>query len=208
MLDSAVRPYIQPALMKGAALCVRAGLKPNMMTTLGLVCAFICFFCLWMQLYTPALIFLWLNRLSDGLDGPMAQIYLAEGRPHSTDFGGYYDILSDFILYGGVPLFFALGNPDLLLPSVVLLFGFILSGSSFLAYAVMAEKRGLTTEAQGKKGFYYMAGLMEGSETIAFFTFMMLLPAYYAPLAYIFAGLCVMTMLGRLAMAYKNFTAL
>ena len=33
----------------------------------------------------------------------------------------------------------------------------------------MAEKRGLETNTQGYKNFFYIAGLAEGTETIAFF---------------------------------------
>ena len=45
----------------------------------------------------------------------------------------------------------------------------MLTAVSFLSFAALAAKRGLTTEAQGKKSFYYAAGLAEGGETIAVF---------------------------------------
>ena len=205
MLDGLVRPYIDPPLNKAAGILAKAGLTPNMLTSLGLCFAFICFGMLYMEQYSLALACLVLNRLCDGLDGPIARHPACNVL--ASDFGAYYDIVSDFIFYGGIPLFFALGNSAFITASATLLYGFILAGISFLGYAVIAEKRGLETDQQGKKGFYYMAGLMEGTETIMFFTAMMLAPSYYNILAYIFAGLCVITMSARLMMAYQTFKA-
>lgn len=203
MLDGFVRPYIDPPLNKIAGRLAGIGVTPNILTSIGLVFAFMCFAALFMGQYSIALIFLILNRLCDGLDGPVARHPACKAG--ASDFGAYYDIVSDFTFYGGIPFFFALGNPEWIMASAVLLYSFILAGISFLGYAVIAEKRGLKTEQQGKKGFYYMAGLMEGTETILFFTAMMLMPAHYITFAYIFAGLCVITMLARLGMAYQVF---
>lgn len=205
MLDSHIRPFIQTPLTAVATCLYRVRLSPNQVTALGLLFALFMFCALYFNAYWAALLFLILNRLADGLDGPLAQKFAAEGKVHNSDFGAYFDILSDFIFYAGFPLFFAFGAPEVLLPAAILLFAFILSGTSFLAYAVIAEKKKLVTDAQGKKGFYYMAGLMEGSETIGFFVVMLLWPQLFTMLAYIFAGLCVLTLIGRVFMAYKNF---
>ena len=67
----------------------------------------------------------------------------------------------------------------------------------FLAFAIQAEKLGLTSKAQGKKGMYYLAGLAEGTETIAFFTFTILFPAAFAPAALLFA-VFHLSVIGRL----------
>jgi hypothetical protein len=72
----------------------------------------------------------------------------------------------------------------------------------FLAFAILAEKRGVTTQAQGKKSFFYMAGLAEGTETIAFFVFVMWLPDYFIPAAYVFAGLVYLSVIGRILSSY------
>lgn len=205
MFDGLLRPVITPSLKKGADILYGMKLSPNMVTSIGLIFALMVFAALYGQHYIMALVFLGLNRLADGLDGPLAQIFAQQGKDHNGDFGAYFDIVSDFVFYAGYPLFFALGAPQYMSASAVLLAAFILSGTSFLAYAIIAEKKQLKTEAQGKKGFFYMAGLMEGSETIAFFAVMALLPDCYAILAYTFAGLCVLTLIGRFAMAYKNF---
>ena len=44
-----------------------------------------------------------------------------------------------------------------------LLFSFIGTGSSFLAYATIAEKTGIDPSFKGKKSIYYLGGLTEGT---------------------------------------------
>ena len=57
------------------------------------------------------------------------------------------------------------------------------TGSSFLAFAIMAAKRGLSTDLRGRKSLYYLGGLTEGTETILFLALACLLPAWFALLA-------------------------
>jgi hypothetical protein len=84
------------------------------------------------------------------------------------------------------------------LAAAVLLAAFIGTGSSFLAFAVLAERRGLKSLAYPTKGLYYLGGLTEAGETLACFTWMCLWPAAFAPLALGFAALCALTVLARL----------
>ena len=86
-----------------------------------------------------------------------------------------------------------------------LLAAFYINGASFLGYAVMAEKRGITTEAQGKKSLYYSAGLLECTETIGFFVALCLWPEAFRPLAVVFGLLCLFTTGARLALARRVF---
>jgi hypothetical protein len=75
----------------------------------------------------------------------------------------------------------------------VLLASFMGTASSFLAFAVLAEKRGMTSTALPGKSFYFLGGLTEATETIAAFAAMCLWPAAFAPIAYGFAALCGIT---------------
>jgi hypothetical protein len=43
----------------------------------------------------------------------------------------------------------------------ILIFSFVGTGSSFRAYAIMAAKRGVSTELRGRKSLYYLGGLTE-----------------------------------------------
>jgi phosphatidylglycerophosphate synthase len=133
------------------------------------------------------------NRLGDGLDGALARL----GTP--TDRGAFLDIAFDFLFYASVPLGFALANPAAnALPAAVLLFAFMGTGSSFLAFAVLAARRGLASAAFPQKGFYYLGGLTESTETMATFVLMCALPNWFGPLAYGFAALCGLTTATRL----------
>lgn len=146
-----------------------------------------------------AIVLLLAGRVADGLDGAVARASA------STDLGGFLDILCDFVLYGALPLAFALRDPASALPAVFLLFSFYVNAASFLGFAILAEKRGIKTSAQGQKSLYYSAGLMEGTETILFFAAMCVWPGAFAPLAWGFGGLCLLTAAGRAALAARLF---
>jgi hypothetical protein len=76
-------------------------------------------------------------------------------------------------------------------------------GAAFFAFALMAERRKLTTEAQGRKSIYYLAGLAEGAETIVIFALMMVFPEAFPALAYGFACLVAISAGARLVEGLK-----
>jgi phosphatidylglycerophosphate synthase len=176
------------------------GMTANAMTLLGLAFGLIMAGMIAAGYGALALLPLALGRLADGLDGAIAR---ARGK---TDFGGYLDITCDFLFYGAVPLAFVLRDPDANgVAGAFLLASFYLNGASFLGYAILAEKRGLQTRAQGDKSLFFSAGLLEGTETIAFFALLCLWPAAFAPLAFVFGGLCCLTALARILLARRTF---
>ena len=60
-----------------------------------------------------------------------------------TDRGAFLDIALDFVFYALFPLGFALADPGAnALPAAVLIAAFVGTGSSFLAFASIAAKRG------------------------------------------------------------------
>jgi len=129
-----------------------------------------------------------LSRLADGLDGAIARA------TEKTDFGGYLDITSDFLFYGAVPLGFVLSDPGANgVAGAFLLVSFYFNGTSFLGYAILAERHGIETTTQGVKSLYFSNGLLEGTETILFFVLICLFPSAFAPLAWIFGALCFAT---------------
>ena len=84
--------------------------------------------------------------------------------------GGYLDITLDFLFYAAIPLGFILANPEQnAIAGAILLATFLGSGSSFLAFAIAAEKLNLDKPQFKYKSFYYLNGLTEGTETIAIF---------------------------------------
>ena len=199
MLDPLARRLIDPPLDRLAAVLARVGLGADAVTVGGFLvgmagCAALAF-----ERYGLALGLILANRLADGLDGAVAR------RTGATDAGGYLDIVLDLVFYSGVPFGFAVGRPEVALPAAFLVWSFVGTGGSFLAYAVVAAKRGVTTESRGRKSFYYAAGLMEGTETVAFFVLFCVLPDSFAVLAWVFGGLCWVTTAFRVAGAVAAF---
>jgi len=81
---------------------------------------------------------------------------------------------------------------------LLLLGAFIGTGSSFLAFALLAERRGLDSQDYPQKGIYYLGGLTEAGETLVCFALMCLWPEHFAWWAYGFAALCAVTIVTRL----------
>ncbi len=201
MFDARLRRLIDTPLNRLAAVMTQCGLSANVVTVVGFAfgaaaCAALAF-----QQYEIALALIALNRVADGLDGALAR------RLGPTDLGGYLDITLDFLFYSGVPFFFAVGRPEFALAACFLVLSFVGTGSSFLAFSAFAAKRGITTEARGKKAIYYLGGLTEGAETIAVFVLVCLFPDQFAWFAWIFGGMCWLTTATRIASAVEAFRA-
>ena len=200
MLDAALRPLIAAPLDRAGGFLAAWGFSANAVTLAGFMVGLLSLPALAYQQYSLALAAILANRLADGLDGAIAR------HAGQTDRGGYLDIVLDFIFYAAVPLGFALADPAAnALAACVLLASFIGTGASFLAYATLAAKRGMQTERRGRKSFYHPGGLMEGTETILAFIAFCLLPGWFPDLAYGFAALCGLTILGRIALAWRDF---
>lgn len=198
MLDSHLIPLIRrPLTLMAEPLC-RAGVSANQISLTGFAIGMLALPLLAFGLHSYALVAILLNRLLDGLDGAVAR------QTQITDCGGFLDITLDFIFYAAVVLGFALSAPANALPAATLLFAFMGTGSSFLAFAIMAGKRGLESPVYRHKSLYYLGGLTEGSETIALFVLMCLWPAAFGWLAYGFALLCLVTTLTRLWSGYHS----
>jgi phosphatidylglycerophosphate synthase len=199
MLDGRVRPLIDPPLDAAGAALARLGVGANAVTVAGFLLGAGACAAIFYGHFHAALALIAANRVFDGLDGAVAR------RRGATDLGGYLDIVLDMIFYSGVPFAFLLRDPADAAPAAFLMLSFMGTGASFLAYAAVAAKRGESTRAQGVKSMYYSFGLMEGTETIAFFAAFCLWPAYFAPLAWIFGALCWITVAGRMALAWNQF---
>ncbi len=87
----------------------------------------------------------------------------------------------------------------------ILLLAFYVNGASFLAYAVMAEKRGEASTARGDKSLFFTTGLAEAGETLIVFVLACLFPAWFPILAALFAGITAYTTLSRILLARRIF---
>ncbi len=200
MLDKAVQQALRPLMTRAARGLVRLGVGADAITFAGFAIGMAAAVAIAFQQYMPGLALLLLSRLMDGLDGAVARA------TQPTDRGGFLDITLDFLFYAAIPLAFALADPaNNALPAAVLLASFIGTGSSFLAFAAVAEKRHLHSVAFPDKSFYFLGGLTEATETMAAFAAMCLWPAWFPQIAYGFAVLCGITIALRIGWGWQRF---
>ena len=201
MLDRPAAAFIKPFITLSARALVHLGLSADQVTLLafavGMVAANAIAFG---QLHTGLALIL-ISRWLDGVDGAVARLTRA------TDSGGFLDISLDFLFYASIPLAFAIYSPaQFALPAAVLIAAFMGTGCSFLAYAVIATKRGVSaTPEYPNKSFAFVGGLAEATETLICFCLMCLLPAYFAWWAYGFAAMCAVTIALRLVSGWHTF---
>lgn len=200
MLDAKLRPLIDPPLNAAGRALAGLGVTANGLTFTGLAFGLAAAAAIAMGHIGWGLALIIANRVCDGLDGAVARVR------GPSDLGGYFDIVADFAFYVSIPTAFGILAPANTLPALVLVASFVLTGVSFLAFAVIAAKRGAETTAHGRKSFFYSTGLAEGTETIVLFITMCLAPAWFAALAYGYAALCALTVIQRSAMAVSTFS--
>ena len=192
MIDHRLRAVIDPPL---ATLVARLPMAANQVSVAGFTIGIVGAACIWAGFYGAAFVAIVVNRLADGLDGAVAR------RDGATDLGGYLDIVLDFIFYSAVPFAFALADSANAAWAAFLIFSFVGTGTSFLAFSALAARRGLTTELRGSKAIYYLGGLTEGFETIVALLLMCLFPAHFWLIAGIFGMMCWITTATRIAAA-------
>lgn len=188
MLDQLTRRWMAPLLEPLAKLALRLKLTPNFVTGCGTLVGLGCIPALALRLYPLAGGLFLLNRFLDGLDGTMAR------QTQPTAYGAYLDIVSDMLVYGGFVFGFALAQPENAIWAACLLFAFMGTSSSLLAYNALYPTQ---TSAQDNRGLDFMGGLTEGTETLLFFVSMLWWPHLFPVLAIGFSLLCHLTTVFR-----------
>ncbi|KQT43175.1 hypothetical protein ASG43_16890 [Aureimonas sp. Leaf454] len=188
MFDHRIVPLQNRILMPVARRLAGQGVQADTLSWTGFSFGVLAALLISAQWYGVAIAAIAANRLLDGLDGSVARI------AGPTDRGAFLDISLDFVVYALVPLGFAFADPAAnALACAVLIASFVGTGSSFLAFSLLAERRGLRSAAFPSKGIYYVGALAEGAETIAVFLAMCLFPGHVAGIAYGFAAICAVT---------------
>lgn len=201
MIDARILPLQRAAMRPLARILAGRGIRADAVSIAGFGLGLLAVPALALGHFGAALASIALNRLLDGLDGEIARLT----RP--TDRGAFLDISLDFVFYALIPLGFALHDPAANgLPAAVLIAAFVGTGSSFLAFAAIAARRGMTSAAFPRKGIHYLGGLTEGFETLAVFVLMCLLPDWFPALAWGFAAACALTTLLRWRAGWVAFT--
>lgn len=197
MFDAALRPYLDRVVDPVGRWFAARGISASMVTVVGFALGLAAVLAVVMGMMLAAFVLILLNRLCDGLDGAIARATAP------TDFGGFLDIVFDFIFYAMIPFGFALYDPANALAACFLIVSFFGTAVSFLAFAVMAQRRGLSSRDRGVKSLYYLGGLTEGGETIILLLAMTVTPQWFVYYAYVFGVLCWVTAASRILEAGK-----
>lgn len=202
MLDGAVRGQLEPILNRIGRGLAKLGVTANAVTVVSCLVGLSAAALIANGWLIAGLCVMILSRIGDALDGAVARA------TRGTDFGGFLDIVLDFVFYGAIPFAFVLHDPQAnAIAGAALIFAFYVNGASFLAYAVVAEKHKLSTLARGVKSIYFTTGLAEATETLAVFILFCLWPAGFSIVAWIFTAVCLYTAVSRIMRARATFAA-
>ena len=178
MLDKRARAIVAPTLDTIGASLEKRGVSAIAVTAVGWLCGVTACVAAATHFWLIALV-LWIaNRILDGLDGPIAR------RRGATDLGGFLDIVSDFSIYAGFVVAVAIAEPSARLACVALLATYYVSGTAFLAFSSLAERRNFAR--QDGRSLRFVGGLAEGTETIATYVIFCLFPGHSAQIAWAF----------------------
>ena len=194
MLDATMRARLMPVWDRSAAVLARVGVTPLALTLTGLILAIgaavAAGFALW-----PLALGLWLaSRVPDGVDGPLARLI-----GQDSEFGGWADFTSDMVAYGSFVVGCAIGNPDAMVPLLILLLTYYINAGSLLAYSAAADRGDLAPPDD--RTFHFTQGLAEGTETIVAHALLALFPLWMSEIAWVFAAMVVITIGQRIRLA-------
>lgn len=188
--DSVFNPMAQPLQM----------IPPWLFSVMGLIAGAGAAIAVWQQAYLLGLLLWWLNRIFDGLDGAVARLSKTQ-----SDFGGYLDIIFDFLVYAAVPVGLALGRMETAVTYtlIFLLCTFYVNGASWMYLAAILEKRS-HQHTNRLTSVVMPAGLVGGTETIIFYSAFIIFPGYLVWLFGLMAFLVAITIAQRLAWAVRH----
>jgi phosphatidylglycerophosphate synthase len=140
------------------------------------------------------------NRVLDGFDGLVARVH-----DKQSDFGGYLDLLLDFVIYLAIPLAFITAAPTQfnLIAGLVLLSSYVINTLSWTVLSALLEKQ--KRQSAGRLTAVEMpTGLIEGAETILLYSLFFLLPGLVGGLMMLMGVLVLFTAAQRVVWAYRT----
>jgi len=199
MIDVMLRTQ-KDRLMTPMVHYMSTAIHPNQISFLALGIGLLSASAVMSQAYLAGLV-LWLfNRILDGLDGVVARVYHKQ-----SDFGGYLDLLLDFIVYLAIPIAFIYAMPTTanFWAGITLLAVYVINLLSWTTLSALLEKRQLQTHKR-LTTLEMPPGLIEGAETIFFYILFYLFPNYVAYTFIIMSLLVLYTAGQRVWWAYKK----
>ena len=202
MLDRITRP-MKDWLLNPVVNFTGSLLSPNAISIISFIFALASVWLIYKEKLAAAFALWMLNRIFDGLDGAVAR---AQGS--QSDFGGYLDIMLDFIIYALLPLMFTLafGRGSLSWLALSVMLGlFYINGASWMYLSAILEKRRAGASTRGEMTSVSMpSGLVEGTETIIIFSLFFIMPNQLVLLFFIMSAALVPGIMYRLVWAGKN----
>jgi phosphatidylserine synthase len=175
-------------------------IPPWLFSVMGLMTGVAAAIAVWQQAYLLGLLLWLLNRIFDGLDGAVAR---ASGT--QSDFGGYLDIIIDFVVYALIPVGLALGQMStaVIVALLFLLCTYYVNGASWMYLAAILEKRS-HVKTDRLTSVTMPTGLVGGAETIVFYAAFIIFPTHLVWLFGLMGVLIVLTIGQRLIWAARH----
>ena len=199
MWDEALRE-LKDVVLKPVARLLLGSITANQMTILGLVLGLASAVCFAVHLPVAGMLLWGLNRVADGLDGTLARL----GNKQS-DFGGFLDLVCDLVVYAAIPVGLTVqassGGPAqtdrawLALSGLLAVF-YVNIGSLFYLSALI-QKQQQAGSSPRVTSVPFPSALIEGFETVVFYTLFMAFPRYLVGLFTVFSLGCVVNIIQR-----------
>jgi len=201
MIDKYLRPLKEKFLLPTAQI-ISKYFTPNQITLIAFAFGLLsCVLIIFNHLYI-ALSFWLVNRIIDGLDGTVARI---SGR--QTDWGGYLDIMLDFIIYALIPISFTIVSNSSFFTFIslsIMLAVFYINSASWMYLSAVLEKQTAIKLEKELTSVSMPTGVIEGTETIFTYTLLFLFSEYLPYLFLTVSGLTFIGIIQRLIWGYKN----
>jgi phosphatidylglycerophosphate synthase len=205
MFDKVLREWKEKALRSVGLRIGAMGIRPNDITLAAFVVGILCGFAILADFYWCAIGLWWLNRLLDGLDGTVARC-----TNQQTDFGGYVDIVCDFVVYAWVPTALTIAWPSggsWSWPLLnYLMSSYFVNAASLFCLAAILEKRSNGSDDKKLTSIAMPTGLIEGSETVALYAIMIAFPSYNHIVFPLFATAVFVNVIQRMGWARVHLT--
>jgi phosphatidylglycerophosphate synthase len=151
---------------------------------------------------------LWLvSRAIDGIDGALARVQGTQ-----TDFGGYLDIVLDFVVYALIPIGLVAGlpSPGAHWAALALLASFYVNAASWMYLAAILERRRASGRPRASQSpdvataVVMPPGLVGGAETIVLYALFLAFPDYLVIGFGLMTVLVIVTIIQRLYWAWRT----
>ena len=194
MIDQYTIKIFKPFLELVASIFYKIGVNANYVSLFGLILSFLSFYLILKDFNVIALFLFLLGRILDGIDGIIAN------KTKITEFGGFIDIVFDFISYSLVPLAFILKDNSNAIFGSILLATFFGTSSTFFGIAIFEKNKFI--KKNHEKSFFHVGGFMGGTVTIFFLSLMFLFTEKFNLIALTFSVLCIISTIERIFYAY------